>query len=307
MLVRRSTTLFLCGHRFTGLLSQQHGHPILTLTLPSRNQPVAFTCKPVTGTVGSLITDIVREDGGVTGCDILTESGEKLSRATSLSRLLRLERFQVAYNGKTQLIRVPQSVSAKAYQPSLPSDNGVNETRWDVSRLYTALNIKSHQFTKEQELVEKREELLKELEPFYRLNSKLRMKSERSTLMVQYGILAYMVGMWGILFRLTWWEYSWDIMEPVTYFITFAHTVALYMYYMKTKTEPEYDQVEQRYKLHYLHKYANKDEFRFDISDYNDKQRRLRQINQQLQRLRDPLRLELPIRQERNNSTGDLY
>lgn len=79
------------------------------------------------------------------------------------------------------------------------------------------------------------------------------------------------------------------------------------MYYMKTKTEPEYDQVEQRYKLHYLHKYANKDEFRFDINDYNDKQRRLRQINQQLQRLRDPLRLELPIRQERNKSTGDLY
>ena len=70
MLVRRST-LLLC--RFTGVLSQQHGHPILTLTLPSRNQPVAFTCKPVTGTVGSLITDIVREDGGVTGCDILTE------------------------------------------------------------------------------------------------------------------------------------------------------------------------------------------------------------------------------------------
>ena len=70
MLVRRST-LFLV--RYSGTLSQQHGHPILTLTLPSRNQPVAFTCKPVTGTVGSLINDIVREDGGVTDCDILTE------------------------------------------------------------------------------------------------------------------------------------------------------------------------------------------------------------------------------------------
>ena len=59
--------------RFNGTLSHQHGHPILTLTLPSRNQPVAFTCKPVTGTVGSLINDIVREDGGVTDCDFLTE------------------------------------------------------------------------------------------------------------------------------------------------------------------------------------------------------------------------------------------
>ena len=40
------------------------------------------------------------------------------------------------------MIQVPEAVSARAYQPSLPSDNGVNEMRWDVSRLYTALNIK---------------------------------------------------------------------------------------------------------------------------------------------------------------------
>ena len=78
---------------------------------------------------------------------------------------------------------------------------------------------------KEQELVEKREQLLKELEPFYKKNSELREKSERKTLLVQYGILAYMVGMWGVLFRLTWWEYSWDIMEPVTYFITYTWVV----------------------------------------------------------------------------------
>ena len=50
----------------------KHGHPILTLTLPSRNQPVAFTCKPVTGTVGSLINDIIKEDGGVHAADIRT-------------------------------------------------------------------------------------------------------------------------------------------------------------------------------------------------------------------------------------------
>ena len=59
--------------RFNANLTYQHGHPILTLTLPSRNQPVAFTCKPVTGTVGSLINDIIKEDGGVREADIRTE------------------------------------------------------------------------------------------------------------------------------------------------------------------------------------------------------------------------------------------
>ena len=59
--------------RFNANLTFQHGHPILTITLPSRNQPVAFTCKPVTGTVGSLINDIIKEDGGVHQADIRTE------------------------------------------------------------------------------------------------------------------------------------------------------------------------------------------------------------------------------------------
>ena len=59
--------------------------------------------------------------------------------------------------------------------------------------------------------------------------------------------------------------------------------MALYGYYMKTKTEPEYDQVEQRYKLYYLYKYAGKEGFNFDVEKYNEKQRQLRSINTQLQ------------------------
>ena len=39
----------------------------------------------------------------------------------------------------------------------------------------------------------------------------------------------------GVLARLTWWEYSWDIMEPVTYFVTYGTTIAMYAYYVCTK------------------------------------------------------------------------
>ena len=53
-------------------LNYQHGHPILTLPLPSRGEPVMFSCKPVTGTVGSLIADIVQTDGGVFRAEICT-------------------------------------------------------------------------------------------------------------------------------------------------------------------------------------------------------------------------------------------
>lgn len=47
--------------------------------------------------------------------------------------------------------------------------------------------------------------------------------------------LGLMSVQFGILARLTWWEYSWDIMEPVTYFVTYGTAMAAYSYYVLTK------------------------------------------------------------------------
>lgn len=47
--------------------------------------------------------------------------------------------------------------------------------------------------------------------------------------------MAYMATQFGILARLTWWEYSWDIMEPVTYFITYGTAMAMYAYFVLTR------------------------------------------------------------------------
>ena len=63
---------------------------------------------------------------------------------------------------------------------------------------------------------------MKEMKPFFEANDVLVQKVEAKTKAIQYGILAYMVFQWSALARLTWWEYSWDIMEPVTYFITYG-------------------------------------------------------------------------------------
>lgn len=47
--------------------------------------------------------------------------------------------------------------------------------------------------------------------------------------------LGLMSVQFGILARLTWWEYSWDIMEPVTYFVTYGTAMAAYAYFVLTK------------------------------------------------------------------------
>jgi len=40
----------------------------------------------------------------------------------------------------------------------------------------------------------------------------------------------------GFFARLTWWEYSWDVMEPVTYFATYAAVMGMYAYFTVTAT-----------------------------------------------------------------------
>lgn len=61
------------------------------------------------------------------------------------------------------------------------------------------------------------------------------MVAGRQTSALTWVGLGLMSVQFGILARLTWWEYSWDIMEPVTYFVTYGTAMAVYAYYVLTK------------------------------------------------------------------------
>ena len=43
--------------------------------------------------------------------------------------------------------------------------------------------------------------------------------------------------------RLTWWEYSWDVIEPCTYFVNYVGAILCYTFYLSTKTPPGYQLV----------------------------------------------------------------
>ena len=47
---------------------------------------------------------------------------------------------------------------------------------------------------------------------------------------MHYGCMFGMTALWGMLARLTWWEYSWDVMEPCTFFGLLCHKMLVEMY-----------------------------------------------------------------------------
>ena len=53
--------------------------------------------------------------------------------------------------------------------------------------------------------------------------------------------LAFLMVQWGMLARLTFWELSWDVIEPITYFLGSGTTILFYCYFMATREEFAYN------------------------------------------------------------------
>uniref|UniRef100_A0A6N2N9N5 Calcium uniporter protein C-terminal domain-containing protein n=1 Tax=Salix viminalis TaxID=40686 RepID=A0A6N2N9N5_SALVM len=46
--------------------------------------------------------------------------------------------------------------------------------------------------------------------------------------------------------RLTFWELTWDVMEPICFFVTFLHYPIAYGFFLRTSTEPSFEGYFQR-------------------------------------------------------------
>ncbi|XP_043535066.1 calcium uniporter protein, mitochondrial isoform X3 [Chiloscyllium plagiosum] len=169
----------------------------------------------------------------------------------------------------------------------------MNDVKILVQQLFTTLNIEQHQLHKERELQKRVEELHAQIEPLEKIKSELARKAEKRSSWVLWGGMAFMATQFGILARLTWWEYSWDIMEPVTYFITYGSAMAMYAYFVITRQEYIYPDAKDRQYLHFFHRGAQKTQF--DVEKYNQLKDAIAQAELDLKRLRDPLQLHLPI------------
>ncbi|KAG4955100.1 hypothetical protein AAZX31_14G192700 [Glycine max] len=74
----------------------------------------------------------------------------------------------------------------------------------------------------------------------------------------------------GLFFRLTFWEFSWDVMEPITYFTTATGLVVGYAYFLFTSRDPTYQDFMKRLFLSRQRKLYMR--YNFDVERFKELQ-----------------------------------
>ncbi|KAD6795937.1 hypothetical protein R6Q59_016184 [Mikania micrantha] len=83
---------------------------------------------------------------------------------------------------------------------------------------------------------------LKEMEQW---KSKIDEKAYKMVRRELWGGLGYLMVQTAAFMRLTFWELSWDVMEPICFYVTSAYFMIGYAYFMRTSREPSFEAVYQ--------------------------------------------------------------
>lgn len=273
-------------------IQYNHGLPVVTLTLPSRNERCQFTIKPMTTTVGQFLKDIQKEDLGIDKLVAASTDGTKFSSSTLMNVLLKND-FQLVINKSTHHVRPPPIENVQ-----IECSEELDPVKCMVQELHTVFYYDEYLHQKEQQFLQKIESLNEKLQPLEAMKSHIMALSEARTIRLKWVGLALLSTQGGALAWLTWWVYSWDIMEPVTYFITYGSAIAFYAYFLLTKLDYVYPEVSDRQFLHIFYRKAKVK--KFDVEKYNKLKNELVETEESLRRLRNPLQLKLPIEQLRD-------
>ncbi|XP_068177874.1 calcium uniporter protein, mitochondrial-like [Antennarius striatus] len=269
-------------------LKYKYGRLVLEVPLPSRNEKCLFYLRPMLMTVGDLITDLQREDPGAIA-SVFSKDGERVANTTLIDALLDKD-FQLVINNALYNVSAPEKGS-KSSEHAM----GLEDMKYVVHLLHTALHLPDHHQLKERQLLEKLDLLKQELSPLETMKAQLSQTADFHTSRVLWAGMALLSLQGGALAWLTWWVYSWDVMEPVTYFITYGTSIGVFAYYVLTKQDYVYPDAQDRQFLHYFHKGARKK--KFNLAKYNQLRDELTQVQDDLRRLRNPTRLQLPLEQ----------
>ncbi|XP_058496877.1 calcium uniporter protein, mitochondrial-like isoform X2 [Solea solea] len=269
-------------------LKFKYGRLSLEVPLPSRNEKCVFFLRPMLMSVGDLIADLHKEDPGATAA-VFSKDGERVASTTLIDALLDKD-FQLVINDTVYDVRPPETACTSSEHAM-----ELEDMKHVVHLLHTALHTPEYHMLKERELLEKLDNLKQELSPLEKMKAQLSRTAEFKTSRVLWAGMALLSVQGGALAWLTWWVYSWDVMEPVTYFITYATSIGAFSYYVLTKQDYVYPEAKDRQFLHYMYKGASKKNF--SVKRYNELKDQLAQVEDDLRRLKYPTQMQLPLEQ----------
>ncbi|XP_058439761.1 LOW QUALITY PROTEIN: calcium uniporter regulatory subunit MCUb, mitochondrial [Marmota monax] len=265
----------------------RHGLPLIILTLPSRRERCQFVVRPMLSTVGSFLQDIQNEDKGVKTAAVFTADGNEIPASTLMDVLL-MKDFKLVINKTEYDVQCPQNEkSSYVHMTEMESVKSL------VHRLFTVLHLEDSQKKREQHLLEKIDHLKEQLQPLEQVKARIEARSEAKTRGLLWAGLALLSVQGGALAWFTWWVYSWDIMEPVTYFLTFTNSMIYFAYFILTRQNYTYTLISRRQLLQFFHKKSEQQHF--DVEQYNKLKDDLATAKEALKHVRHSLYLKMQV------------
>eukprot|EP00042_Codosiga_hollandica_P008955 m.20656 g.20656 ORF g.20656 m.20656 type:complete len:302 (+) comp32190_c0_seq3:44-949(+) len=237
------------------------------LTLPLQSGATLFSLDPAI-TVRDLVSNVHRDHA--VNVALQTPNGVKISPSTPIRHILHAPFLMLVGDHTYHVIPPPPAASSDVSQ----------DISTTLAEIHAAIRSQESQRAAIHTIQNRLEELRTELEPMHELKDKCDTLVTQKTRRWAWLGLVGMGLQFGFLARLTWWEYSWDLMEPVTYFVTYGTQCLFYVYFIMTAREYDYEVAAERFASRRMKAAAAK--VGLDLTHYAALQKELSECEREL-------------------------
>ncbi|PRP79764.1 hypothetical protein PROFUN_12626 [Planoprotostelium fungivorum] len=204
------------------------------LSVPLSNGSVVFSPNG-NQALRDLIADIKSESEDVKSIAFYESSGVKLSSSSSVEEAFDGDHPRLVINGNTYSLS-PYTGNAS------PKIDSVIRQQKDKDSFHEAVKAAGTPGTpipprKIEATSREITELEKQIWPLLKEKFALDKRAYLFADGIVFGALAAFAGQWSLLARFTWWDFGWDIIEPLTYFVGSGTALMGMFYFVLAKRE----------------------------------------------------------------------
>lgn len=116
-----------------------------------------------------------------------------------------------------------------------------------------------------------------ELQKLQAKQEEIDMMAHKQVRCILWGGLGLSLAQASLFFRLTFWEFSWDVMEPITFFTTSSGLILGYAYFLFTSRDPSYEDFMKRLFLSRRRRLIKK--HNFDVGRFTELQKKCKPLD----------------------------